>query len=119
MRQKGITGKSFESFRVGTSMMTRRILTALYYKNETIYDLRTNESLIYVIGTTFIDIRPIINIYYSYDMTISELATNTKGVHEIGISLLFDGSRLFKIDTGPGRKLKNSCPEFGFTPNWL
>lgn len=119
MRQKGITGKSYETFRVGASMMTRRIMTSIFYKNESIYDLRTNESLIYVIGTTFINTRPIINFYYAYDMTISELATNTRGVHEIGISLLFEGSRIFKLDTGPGRRLKNNCPEFGFTPQWL
>jgi type IX secretion system PorP/SprF family membrane protein len=119
MQQKGQSGKTFESFRIGTGMMTRRIMTAVYYKNESIYDLRTNESLIYVVGTTFINTRPIINVYYSYDMTISELATNTKGVHEIGISVLFEGNRIFKLDTGPGRKLRNNCPEFGFTPNWM
>jgi type IX secretion system PorP/SprF family membrane protein len=119
MRQKGITGKSYETFRLGTSFMTRSITASVFYKNESIYDLRTNESLIYVLGTTFINTRPIINIYYSYDMTISELTTNTRGVHEIGISVFFEGSRLFRIDTGTGRKLKNSCPEFGFMPEWM
>ncbi|MFN5324729.1 MAG: type IX secretion system membrane protein PorP/SprF [Bacteroidota bacterium] len=118
-RQKGITGKNFESFRIGAAVMTRRILIATYYKNESVYDLKTNESLIYVLGTTFINARPIINFYYAYDMTISKLATNTRGTHEIGISCLFEGSRLFKRTTGPGRKLIKSCPEFGFMPQWM
>jgi len=119
MRQKGITGKAFESFRVGTTLMTKGVWASVFYKNENIYDLKTSESLVYIVGTSLLYKRPIMNFYYAYDMTISELTTNTRGTHEIGVSFLFEGSRLFKRDSGPGGKLKNNCPEFGFMPEWM
>jgi len=119
MKQKGITGKSFESFRIGTTLMTRGVWASVFYKNENIYGLKTSESLVYIVGTSLLYKRPIMNFYYAYDMTISELSTNTRGTHEIGISFLFEGSRLFRKDSGPGGKLKNNCPEFGFMPEWM
>jgi type IX secretion system PorP/SprF family membrane protein len=117
--QNGITGKNFETFRIGALFGARKLYTGLYYKNESIYDLSENESLIATLGMRFGSGVPVWNWFYSYDFTISGLATDTKGVHEIGLNFLFEEMRIFKHNNGPARRRIKHCPKIGFMPEWM
>jgi len=102
--------KKFDQFDIGLYYVRNPMIFGIWYRGIPLFKAyeagyQNNDAIALLIGTEFKDIK----IGYSYDITISRLATNTAGAHEISIIYQWMGK-----DAPPLSKQKRvvPCPKF-------
>lgn len=119
--QSGSLMEMFRTFRVGTALKFRGIgggaSGAVYYKSESIAKIYNEESLIFIVGLELMpknskNVSQSTNLFFAYDLTISNLRLKTGGVVEVGISI--KTCNVEKTKKKLKRIWKNICPKPSF-----
>ncbi len=87
----------FETFSAGLNFMIDPVYAGVWMRNRNVKMMSENyDAVMLLFGIkTKLDRNVYLNIGYSYDITVSKLATATAGSHEVTISLSFEDFSLF------------------------
>jgi type IX secretion system PorP/SprF family membrane protein len=110
--------RNFETTNIGFYVAKNPMLAGIWYRSRKISDTKRSDAIILNIGLRGdLGKKTSYKMGYSYDFTISGLASNTLGAHEVSLILEFKDAALF---TGKGKfgKRKRSnraqdCEDFG------
>lgn len=88
---------AFETFSAGLNFLIDPIYAGVWFRNRNVKLSGKNfDAALLVVGVKKeLNRNLILNVGYSYDITISRLASATAGSHEVTVSLLFDDVQLF------------------------
>ncbi len=108
--------KQFRTYNWGIYVTKDPLIAGMFYRKRMVLDYKNSDAFIVYLGLkTDFSKHAALRIGYSYDLTISGLASNTYGSHEISLSLEFKDKKMFSNN----RKLKNrnrratQCEDFG------
>lgn len=103
---------SFNQLDLGTYLTLEPLVFGVWYRGipiEKFYGLANNESLALLIGITKRSLKDVLNIGYSYDITLSKLGLGSGGAHEVSLTYSWDTRDPRRP---PKDKLSIPCPNF-------
>lgn len=113
-QQRTITKQpGFNSIVIGINTDFAKFGGGIYYRSDNINHLLRQDAIIFKINLNSNLNLNKLKIAYSYDATISHLALNTGGSHEISLTYTDDAFHLFKRANGTARRMKIHCPDWG------
>ena len=104
--------KDFNTTSLGILLKSNHLITGIYYRYEKWVSFIRNDAVTTIVGVKISGVNVDYLFTYSYDITVSKLAVNTGGSHEIGLVMNFYTATLFGNLTSLGRRRSNSCPDF-------
>ncbi len=106
---------NFQTITLGFYILKSPIFAGLWYRDKTpLLTGSLSDAMIANIGwRSSFDGGMILQVGYSYDLTVSHLATSTGGTHEFSVILQFDKAKLTHTNTLSGSRKSNNCFQFG------
>lgn len=110
--------RGFQSTNIGFYIAKNPMLAGIWYRNRQAGNLRNSDAIIFNVGVRGdLTDRTIYKFGYSYDLTVSGLASNTLGAHEVSLVLEFKDAGLFgakgKRKKRKQNKRSQDCEDFG------
>lgn len=103
---------NFTTTNLGLYMGRKQVIGGLFFRNRKIMDFKDADAVIFFLGVNqkIGETNNILKIGLSYDMTINNLGTNTRGSYELSISWEFNAKKQGTSDCHPPKIDPCQCP---------
>ncbi|MFT4525577.1 MAG: type IX secretion system PorP/SprF family membrane protein [Granulosicoccus sp.] len=103
--------KNLSTLNAGLYAMKAPVMVGVWYRNGGTFTIDNSDAIMVNIGVRFADKakRFMMQLGYSYDMTISKLAGSTAGTHEVALIIEFTRASLFGSKNPSARKRARNC----------
>ena len=103
--------KNLNTLNAGIYAMKAPVMLGIWYRNGGTFKIDNSDAVMINLGARFEDKakRFMMQIGYSYDVTISKLAGSTAGTHEVAVIIEFTRAALFGSKNPSARKRARNC----------
>lgn len=103
--------RNLNTLNIGLYAMKAPVMLGVWYRNGGTFRIDNTDAIMVNVGARFADKaqRFMMQVGYSYDITISKLAGSTAGTHEIALIIEFTRAGLFGIKNPSARKRARNC----------
>lgn len=103
---------NFNTFNFGFYVLKAPVYVGAWYRDQKV-PFRGGDAFIANIGVRFENNDIIYQLGYSYDLTVSNLAANSGGAHEISVVVQFGNTKLSDNTSTHGLRKSTNCYKFG------